>query len=513
MDAPQPTPAPVNYATDDEISLADIILFVSKYWIFVLVPAILGAVLCYAYFATQPIEFESTATLIIASNRVGGDQNRPTLNVQAYQKLIESEAIKRATAIRLVKEGVIPESKQPTIRTQTRIIPATRPDESAVLEATGYGRTSEEAVKVTNVWVATFLEHVQKTVTETNTVAGTVLLGQLTAAKQELAKQEDERVLLVQRLNKDFQAAQQKLELAIVEARTRSADKVAKYNAEAAQKYQAASAELNLDARKAELSTLQAVLLKLQQEQAELGPQIAAQKLQIDALRKNLEQTAPALALRRGMTDDAIWNNAAGKKQGNIDWSAMQKQMLVTESPNPLYQDLSKQLADHEIFIQSRGPRVEQLQKEIEGLLAQIQKREAELARDRSKLQSLEIEREAGLYKLKETTQLEIANAERQRDEDLKDLEAAHDDLKLRAERVILPQRDHTQQLAKSWNGILQAKATEELTDLRIGADAVEPTGPVVKKVPLYALAAAVAGAIAGLLIALVVHVRRSKPA
>lgn len=140
-------------------------------------------------------------------------------------------------------------------------------------------------------------------------------------------------------------------------------------------------------------------------------------------------------------------------------------------------------------------------------------KRESELAQDRAKLQSLEIERDAGLYKLKEITQLEIANTERQRDEDLKNLEDAHEDLKLRAERIILPQRDHTQQLAKSWNGILQAKATEELTDLRVGADAVEPTGPVSKKVSLYMLAAAVAGAITGLFVALVLHIRRSKRA
>jgi len=515
MDAPQPS-SPIsavhpNYVPDDEISLADIILFVSKYWAFLVVPATLGAILCYAYFATQPIEFESTATLIVAPNRVGGDQNRPTLNVQAYQKLIESEAIKRMTATRLVKDGVLPDSKQPTIRTLTKIIPASRPDESAVLEATGYGRTSDEAVKVTNTWVKTFLEHIQKTVTETNTVAGTVLLSQLTAAKQELAKQEDERVLRVQKMNKEFQVTQQKLELAIVEARTRSAGKVAKYNAEASRKIQAVSAELNLDVRKAELTALQSVLLNLQQEQAELGPQLAARKLQMEALRKYIGQTQPTFALRRGMTDEAIWNYAAGKKAGDIDWSAMQKQVLVTESPNPVHEELTRKLAEQEVFVQSHTHRVEQLQKEIESLSAQIQKRDTDLAGDRAKLQALEIEREVELYKLKETTQLDIANAERQRNEDLKDLENANDDLKLRTERVIIPQRDHTQQLAKSWNGILQVKATEELTDLRIGADAVEPTGPVVKKVPLFAFASAVASALAGLLTALIVHIRRNQ--
>lgn len=515
MDSPQPsTPistTQVKYAPDQEISLADIILFVSKYWLYFVIPAILGVILCYAYFATLPIEFESTVTLIVAPNRVGGDQNRPTLNVQAYQKLIESEAIKRMAATRLVKDGVLPDSKQPTIRAMTKVIPASRADESAVLEATGYGRTSDEAVKVTNMWVKTFLEHIQKTVTETNTVAGTVLLGQLTTAKQELTKQEDERVLLVQKLNKEFQTTQQKLELAIVEAKTRSADKVAKYNAEASQKIQTAGSELNLEARKAELSTLQAVLLKLQKEQAELGPQLTAQKLQLEALRKNLEQTQPSLLLRRGMTDDAIWNSAAGKKAGNIDWSAIQKQVLVTESVNPVYEDLSRKLVDQEIFVQSHGPRVEQLQKEIDALTGQIRKRDADLARDNAKLQVMEIEREAGLYNLKETTQLEIANAERQRDEELKDLENAHDDLKLRAERVIMPQREHTQQMAKAWNGILQSKASEELTDLRIGADAVEPTGPVAKKVPLFAAASALAGAVLGLFTALVFHVRRTQ--
>lgn len=112
-----------------------------------------------------------------------------------------------------------------------------------------------------------------------------------TVAKQELAKQEDERVLLVQKLNKEFQTAPEKLELAIVEARTRSADKVAAYNSQASLKLQGASAEMNLDARKAELSALHAVLLKLQQEQAELGPQLAANKLQLEALRKSIDQT------------------------------------------------------------------------------------------------------------------------------------------------------------------------------------------------------------------------------
>lgn len=64
------------------------------------------------------------------------------------------------------------------------------------------------------------------------------------------------------------------------------------------------------------------------------------------------------------MTDDAVWNNAAGKK--NIDWGSIQKQVLVSESPNPVYQELARQLADHEIFVQAHAPRVEQLQRRLE---------------------------------------------------------------------------------------------------------------------------------------------------
>lgn len=494
---------------EDELSLVEIIAFLVRYWMIILALAIAAAVTGYLYFESKDTEYEATATLVIAPSGTPGESGRASLNVQAYQKLIESAAIKQEATATLVKEGSLPKESQ-SIKVATKVLPAARAEDSAILEATAYGRTPTEAMKIANVWVKTFIDHVQKTVTESSTLAGTVLQAQLKTAKEGLSTEENERSKLIIKLTKEYQDAQAALDASVLERQNGAAETLAAYKSETKAKVDALQLELNLSVRENEILAAQKSQTRLQTELTESAPRLSSKKLELEAMRKHLPQVPPTLTLRKSIGDDALWNAAAGK-QGAVDWTALQKQSLYTEVVNPQYEILIGQIIETEILVGSLAPRMEQLQKELDLVSAKIQSLQRDFARDTARLAALQTERETGLFKLTQSTQLAIRTVERQREEDLKNLRENHDDQKLRAERSISPKLAHALNLERDWNKVQQAKVRDELTDLRIGANAVEPTGPVSKKATLYAAAAAIAGALLGLLIAIVLHVRRSE--
>lgn len=492
---------------DDELSLVEIISFISRNWLYAVVPAVLFALAGYLYFESMPTEYEATATLVVApAGRE--DSGRASLNAQAYQKLIESAAIKQDTVKNLSKDGAVTSAS--SFRTVTKILPAARAEDSSILEATAYGRTPAEAMKTANAWVKTFIDHVQKTVTSSTTLAGSVLQNQLKDAKEQLAKGEDERTEVITKLAKEFEDRQVALDNEVLASELKAATALAKYKAETASIMETLKAELNLTLLEKEIASLENTLERFRKEYAEAGPLLSTKKVELTALRKQLGQTPPTLVLRKTLGDDAIWNTVAGKPTA-IDWDSLQKQALLSEIVNPAHESLLSRLADTEILAGTLGPRQEQLQGEIEKLTKQIQDLKTKFAKDSARLSVQESERENGFSKLTQSTQLEKRTAERKREEGLRILRENHDDQKLRMERSIAPKLAFALNLERDWNRIQQAKVRDELTDLRVGAAAVEPTGPVSKKAMLYAVAMGFAGVLLGLLIAIVLHVRRAE--
>ena len=96
---------------DPGIRFPEIVRFLARHWALILVPAAAAANLTVviAYHAV-PAEYEASAVLIIVEPRFASELKPPVLSVQAYQNLLESDAILAEARRRLQAQGQLGKS-------------------------------------------------------------------------------------------------------------------------------------------------------------------------------------------------------------------------------------------------------------------------------------------------------------------------------------------------------------------------------------------------------------------
>src|SRR5215813_8105510 len=148
-----PSPPPRSYDTD-ELSLVQLVRFFLRHWRLLGGMALatgLTAALFMAY--SVPHTYEASATLVIYSPPVSSEFKPPTLTVQGYQKLLESDAVLADTKKRLVQQGMLPEKDSLRLgdNVETRIFVSRLSETTSLapmLQTVARGQSAEQAAAI-----------------------------------------------------------------------------------------------------------------------------------------------------------------------------------------------------------------------------------------------------------------------------------------------------------------------------------------------------------------------------
>src|SRR5262245_22301719 len=101
---------PERYESDNESGgtlLGEWLRRLSRHWKAVFAAALLsGLVTAGTLFLLVPRKYEASATLVIVPPKVSSDLKPPTLTIQGYQKLLESDSVLEETKRRLADRHV-----------------------------------------------------------------------------------------------------------------------------------------------------------------------------------------------------------------------------------------------------------------------------------------------------------------------------------------------------------------------------------------------------------------------
>ena len=99
-----PSPPPPYRSDTDELSLVQLVRFFLRHWRLIAGMALAAGVTAAFYMAVSATHtYEASATLVIVSPSFSSGLKPPTLTVQGYQKLLESDAVLAEAKKRLLQ--------------------------------------------------------------------------------------------------------------------------------------------------------------------------------------------------------------------------------------------------------------------------------------------------------------------------------------------------------------------------------------------------------------------------
>ena len=143
---------------DPGIRFPDIVRFLARHKVLILVPAVVAAILTVlVVYLAVPAEYEASAVLVIVEPRFSSELKPPALSVQAYQNLLESDAILAEARRRLQAQGQL--GKSDLLRrgreVETKIFVSRRAEETSLapmIQVVATGRTPAQAAAIANTW-------------------------------------------------------------------------------------------------------------------------------------------------------------------------------------------------------------------------------------------------------------------------------------------------------------------------------------------------------------------------
>lgn len=465
----------------DEITLAEIVAFFRRNAALIFGSAAgAGLVTALAVLLFVPKTYEASATLVVVPPPLASELKPSTLTVQAYQKLLESDAVVAEARRRLENEGVVAAADRLRIgkELQTRIFVSRRAEETALapmLQVVARAHTAEAAARIANVWAEVFLERVRELVAGTTSTAVKFVEEQYPQARDRLAALEDARVAAANDFQRRLDEAATAWDGKITAYQAETASLVAAYQAETAQRLEEEANRLNLRTREAQLASLRAVFADVQTEQARVASLLGQRELELAASRRQLAETPQVLSLKKAITDDALWQSVANPGKGSAAWQALDGKSLATQELNPLYTEIASRTARIEAEVNALGPRAAQLEAQLAEMGEALKQLDEALGRDRAVIERLTREREAGLARLQGERANGLQTLQRQRQQELDMIQRERDTRLAQLDRDITQHRELFAQLGKSYNQALLAKAGQDVEDVRLGAAAVEP--------------------------------------
>jgi len=152
----------------DELQLTDIVAFFARHWKLIFgLPAAVGVVALAVGLFLLPPRYEATATILVVPPTFTSELRPPTLTVQGYQRVLESQTVIEETRQHLVKKGVLSPTDRLELGTglRTRIFVSRRAESSVlapVIEAVARAHVPEDASEIVNAWVQEFMQHASR---------------------------------------------------------------------------------------------------------------------------------------------------------------------------------------------------------------------------------------------------------------------------------------------------------------------------------------------------------------
>jgi capsular polysaccharide biosynthesis protein len=500
----------------DEISLADIVGFFRRNLVLIFGLAMTaGIVTVLVIFAFVKRSYEASAVLVIVPPKLKSELMAGSLTVQGYQKLLESDAVVTETKKRLVAQGALMSDDRLELgrEIEARIFVSRKAEETSLapmLQVVARAKTPANAALTANTWAEVFLEQTRDLMRGSTSSTVQFVEQQYPQARQELVTIENERVSVANACQLGQDEAANRWDERLTAYKNESQDLMATYRAESKRLFESLTAERNFETKKTQLESLRKAYGDLQNEQVRVKSLLQQKTLERDAARTQLAQTQQFLTLRKGISDEVMWEIAAGTTKQEFDWTKLAGKNLVGEQLNPEFTELRGRLSATEIDLNALTPRAAQLQ---EGLVQQaeaISRFEADFRKDSADLEKLQREREAGLAKLLEERANQLTMKTRARQEELDRLKRECDTKLGQIDRDITQKKDLFGSLAKNFNQALMAKAQEDVEDVRLGAPAALPDRPKARGTVTKALLASILAGFLGIAIALIREVGAS---
>lgn len=490
---------------DHGITLGEAIRFLIHHWAYMVVPALAAAIITFlVVLLFVPRTYESSAVLVIAEPRFASQLKPPALSVQAYQNLLESDAVIAETKNRLQLKGQLGKS-DPLRRgdeLETKIFVSRRAEETSLaplIQLVATGRTPEQAAAIANTWAAVFLERIRELTGDSTKTTVRFIDGQYPQTLDQLASLENTRKVQQNEAQQHFDAAADRWDEKMSTYKRESIDLLATYRSETRRLLEEFISQRTLETRRVQLATMRKAYADVQAELGRVDLEVEQKKLLLAAARDQLKDTPEFVTLQKAMTDDALWQEV-NQSPEQPDWSKLRDRSLRSQAVNPVHTDLTNRVLQLEMEVNALVPRKQQLTDELAVMTEELKGKEVALRTDEALLEKLQQERDAGLAKLQEEREYQMILFNRNRQQDLDTLKRQGDTELARIERDVSQQKGLFDEMMRSYNQAVLAKAQEEAEDIRLGSPAVPPDLPKPRGLVLMTFLAALAGGVAGFL-------------
>ena len=470
-----------------EPSLAQMIGFIERYWLSMLLPALALALLAFILLSyVLPPSYRASATLLVAPPSVSSSLQQGTLSVHAYQRLLESDAVLIETMRRLAEEGVLEEEENLLLGRDidSKIFVSRRQETTSLapmIEASGTAGDPDKAARIVNTWVAVFLETTRAALQEATTADVDLVETQYPQTREELEVRENEWDEVANQYQQRITSTATGNDRRIAAYKRKTLDLISEFITESRVMLEGLLSD-----------GLRELAPALSSADPETSQFVVERLHQLASVRAQMAGTLSIVELEKAITDDALWHSQVIQEADNTDLSAVARRSLVSQEVNPIYVDLAVRAMELEVELQkftSLAP--DSLPK---------------LLRD---LERVERERSAGLAKLQADRTLEVAVLRREQRRELEALERERSTRMTQLRRPIDLLASLERDLRRNYSQAVLAKAQVNIEGLRLAAPAVPSPYEEEQQILAKTAIAFILGALLGALVAFARAIRR----
>lgn len=488
-----------------EWGVPEVVAFLRRNIVWIVAPAVTAAVVtavAFAFFVHRT--YTASAILVIVPPAFSSELKPPTLTVQGYQQLVESDAVIHEAQDRLRGRGALADTKVLRLGVDvfTRIFVSRREETTSLapmVQLVARGSTPDEAAEIANEWAAVSLERVGELTSRTTSVTVSFIEEQFPLARNRLAGLEENRTELATSFARRQTTEVERWSRRLIDIDAETRDKLDELEQAKREELDRFRNEHRLALRKADLAALQATYGEYENERVRLDARIAEARDNLRAARAMLDKTPPTIELRKAPSDDATWQALAA---GTTSLQDLSGRVLVTQEVNPVHATLAAQVAQAEVAVGSLEPRRAQLETTLADMVKRIGELRAAIDLDEQQLQVLAAAADARIQRFRAERSEAKASVERAKEAAIQLLGRESKTRIGQADRDIKQERELFDQLATKFNEALIVKGQQNFDDVRLGAHAVPPDRPDSERVWQSTVAAVFAGLILGLGIA-----------
>jgi uncharacterized protein involved in exopolysaccharide biosynthesis len=430
--------------------------------------------------------------------------------LKGYQEILESDAVIVGTQQRLKESDTesIPDTLTLGEDLETRIFVSRRSEETElapVIQVTARCREPQCAAAIANTWTEVFLELMQEVMGRTTSNAVEFVSLQFTQTKDDLARLEAELDAIEDDYEQRRDSLRSRWRMRIGQHRSQSNDLIADFKAESKILIEEFQIEKNLSSGEEELEILTNEFKQLNSELTATDAKASRLRMQVSALKDEILDVPQVIALRKAITDEALWQaEVMSISEDSLALQSLKKMGLVTEEINPVFIELQLTKVKAEVNLNATNSLEEGLVRRLKEISIDLRDVELKHRLGHAQLDNLLIKRESGLENLIAQRQLALEELEQARNTALDSSEREVEYQRARIEREIAQRSDLLAKLLADYNEAQLAPAQpDESLPVRLGSPAVPPQQPMSPGIPLKVLLACLFGAVVGVTVGL----------